>query len=297
MIEKLVFSEIRSRHSKCLKYKVFIQYDPKIENDNSIDEWYCTCRNGARTVGCCSHISSLIYYLSIGRYSQNLKIPGKDLEKIFSTPCTLESSDISEDEVNILNDKSSNEKGLEPLEITLKHSLSFDEFPESKKRPEKKSNQNFTDLDDVFGHALPWNGFLEITRISKISLKSTCTIDYYLFGLRLSSRISKNFTDKLMSSKPYFKNLIQEIIEEKIELIEEKKYNRAKTIWITKICNLKNVNNSYSTEHEFTLKYLNQFQTYSSEGFCPSCGYSSRIKKWIDIALEKDKSNNVIILL
>ncbi|CAF1002784.1 unnamed protein product, partial [Brachionus calyciflorus] len=111
-----------------------------------------------------------------------------------------------------------------------------------------KSNQNFTDLDDVFGHALPWNGFLELTRISKKSLKNTCTID-----------------------------LDYEIIE----LIEEKKYNRAKTIWITKICNLKTVNNSYSTfgtEHEFTLKYLNQFQT-------------------IDIALEKDKSNNVIILL
>ena len=45
------------------------------------------------------------------------------------------------------------------------------------------------------------------------------------------------------------------------------------------------------------MKYLNQFQTYSSEGFCPSCGYSSRVNKRIDIALEKDKSNNVIILL
>ncbi|CAF0869461.1 unnamed protein product [Brachionus calyciflorus] len=96
------------------KNSIFIQYDPKIENDNAIDE----CRNGARTVGCPSHISSLIYYLSIGRYSQNLKIPGKDLEKIFSMPCTLESSDNSEDEENILNDKSSNEKCLEPFENT-----------------------------------------------------------------------------------------------------------------------------------------------------------------------------------
>ncbi|CAF1117953.1 unnamed protein product, partial [Brachionus calyciflorus] len=38
-------------------------------------------------------------------------------------------------------------------------------------------------------------------------------------------------------------------------------------------------------------------QEVDAKVFDPSCGYSSRIKKRIDKALEKDKSNNVIILL
>lgn len=30
---------------------------------------YCSCANGLQTVGCCSHVTYAIYYLSYGRYS------------------------------------------------------------------------------------------------------------------------------------------------------------------------------------------------------------------------------------
>ncbi|CAF1636692.1 unnamed protein product [Adineta ricciae] len=57
---------IQSRHSNATRYKSWIQYslvgDP-------IRAWYCTYSAGARTIGCCSHIASIIWYLSYARHN------------------------------------------------------------------------------------------------------------------------------------------------------------------------------------------------------------------------------------
>lgn len=63
--ENILRCTIQSRHSNATRYKVWIQYsligDP-------IRAWYCTCSSGARTVGCCGHIASIIWYLSYARH-------------------------------------------------------------------------------------------------------------------------------------------------------------------------------------------------------------------------------------
>ena len=33
--------------------------------------WYCTCKAGMRTVGCCAHIAAVIWYLAIARYDKH----------------------------------------------------------------------------------------------------------------------------------------------------------------------------------------------------------------------------------
>jgi hypothetical protein len=47
-----------SRHSKTTVYSTFIEYDLTL-----IKNWYCTCKAGARVVGCCAHIMSILWYL------------------------------------------------------------------------------------------------------------------------------------------------------------------------------------------------------------------------------------------
>ncbi|CAC5402839.1 unnamed protein product [Mytilus coruscus] len=42
-------------------------------NDGEISEWYCTCKVGARIVGCCAHVSSVLWYLELYRL-QNTSI-------------------------------------------------------------------------------------------------------------------------------------------------------------------------------------------------------------------------------
>ena len=57
---------IQSRHSNRTKYKCWIKYSLSGE---PIRAWYCTCISGAIAVGACSHVVSVIWYLSYARYN------------------------------------------------------------------------------------------------------------------------------------------------------------------------------------------------------------------------------------
>jgi hypothetical protein len=74
---------MRSRHCGGQKYNVYIKYQPKSNNIEGIESWYCTCKAGMRTVGCCSHVASIVYFLSHGKYLENIPNPGSRLSSIF----------------------------------------------------------------------------------------------------------------------------------------------------------------------------------------------------------------------
>ena len=57
-----------SRHRSQVIYNSFVEYNLNNKTYNSITGWFCSCKIGSRTVGYCSHIMAVIYYLSIGRY-------------------------------------------------------------------------------------------------------------------------------------------------------------------------------------------------------------------------------------
>lgn len=54
-----------------IKYRVPI---PAVEQ-NSIEGYYCTCRSGARTLGTCAHVASVLWYLGYTRHQQNIRYP------------------------------------------------------------------------------------------------------------------------------------------------------------------------------------------------------------------------------
>ncbi|CAF1528085.1 unnamed protein product [Rotaria magnacalcarata] len=56
---------IQSRHSNAVKYKTWIQYSLTGE---PIVAWYYTSTAGAMTLGSCSHVVSIIWYLSYARH-------------------------------------------------------------------------------------------------------------------------------------------------------------------------------------------------------------------------------------
>jgi hypothetical protein len=89
---KLLRTRIQSRHSNATKYNSYITYKPNTNNFNGIDSWLCTCKNGKRTVGCCSHIASVVYFLSYGRY-RNLSLPSQSIANIFDSEVTIEGSE------------------------------------------------------------------------------------------------------------------------------------------------------------------------------------------------------------
>ena len=56
---------IQSRHSNATKYKTWIKYSLSGE---SIIAWYCTRTARAMTLGSCSHVVSIVWYLSYARH-------------------------------------------------------------------------------------------------------------------------------------------------------------------------------------------------------------------------------------
>ena len=66
---------VKSRHRNAVKYQIAIQYS-RAPNE-LVTGYYCTCRSGARTVGTCCHIASVLWFLGHARH-ENLIINPQD---------------------------------------------------------------------------------------------------------------------------------------------------------------------------------------------------------------------------
>ena len=61
----LIRVKIHSRHISSKQYILWIQF-----TESTISAWYCKCRAGARVVGVCSHIASVLWYLGFARHNE-----------------------------------------------------------------------------------------------------------------------------------------------------------------------------------------------------------------------------------
>lgn len=76
---------VRSRHVNRKTYHVYIEYVPNGTTIESIRRYCCNCPNGLRTVGCCSHIAAVVYYLTYARYLSRILRPAEALSDIFTS--------------------------------------------------------------------------------------------------------------------------------------------------------------------------------------------------------------------
>lgn len=75
-----------SRFRNNTRHQIFIQFnDAAVENQEQNREivpllgHYCTCKSGAKTLGCCAHIASVLWYLGYARHEAHIKYPSTDL--------------------------------------------------------------------------------------------------------------------------------------------------------------------------------------------------------------------------
>lgn len=82
----LLRGRIQSRHSSRRTYYVYILVERLEGQDaqglDAILGHYCSCIIGKRTLGCCAHIMSIIWYMGWGRYQNNLTPPAQFLDTI-----------------------------------------------------------------------------------------------------------------------------------------------------------------------------------------------------------------------
>ena len=76
----LIRVRVFSRFRNATKHQIFIAYNI-LESDGVDDDtepilgYYCTCKSGARTLGTCSHVASVLWYLGYARYQDNVRYP------------------------------------------------------------------------------------------------------------------------------------------------------------------------------------------------------------------------------
>lgn len=75
--------QVRSRHISSKTYRCYIDYAPNNVGYDGISRYFCECANGSRTIGCCSHVAAIIYYLSYARYQSKIVRPAEILSRIF----------------------------------------------------------------------------------------------------------------------------------------------------------------------------------------------------------------------
>lgn len=74
---------VPSRHINRKSYRCFIEYAPNTTGCSGIMRYTCECANGLRTIGSCSHVAAVLYYLTFARYQSKILRPAAFLCSIF----------------------------------------------------------------------------------------------------------------------------------------------------------------------------------------------------------------------
>lgn len=72
-MDGLIRARIQSRFSKCKTHDAWVKFKIGETGYSAIKGLYCTCKVGERTLGCCSHLTSILRYLGFDRH-QPLKV-------------------------------------------------------------------------------------------------------------------------------------------------------------------------------------------------------------------------------
>lgn len=74
--KNIIQVKIQSKYVKRKLHQCFVEFDPKKSGHNSIAGYYCKCNVGARTIGCCSHVATVLWFFGRARHNPTL-IPKK----------------------------------------------------------------------------------------------------------------------------------------------------------------------------------------------------------------------------
>lgn len=73
----LLIMNLKSRFVSQKIYRVYVLFDKNKVGIESILHYCCDCKVGKRTIGCCSHTMTMLYYLGIiSKTGQHVEVAG-----------------------------------------------------------------------------------------------------------------------------------------------------------------------------------------------------------------------------
>lgn len=71
----IVRARIQSRFSRSKSHNTWIKFDQNSVGFKAVQGYYCSCKVGERTLGCCSHVTTVLRYLGHDRHHPSTKTP------------------------------------------------------------------------------------------------------------------------------------------------------------------------------------------------------------------------------
>lgn len=66
--DEIIRAKIQSRFSRSKTHNTWVKFDPDEIGFEAVKSYYCSCKVGERTLGCCSHVTCVLRYLGHDRY-------------------------------------------------------------------------------------------------------------------------------------------------------------------------------------------------------------------------------------
>lgn len=92
---KLLMARLKSRYRSNKSHDVYVLVDTLGQGEESVLTYCCACYNGLRTVGCCTHVMSIIWYSLHIKSPENMRKPAAFLNDYFANES---SSDFESDD-------------------------------------------------------------------------------------------------------------------------------------------------------------------------------------------------------
>lgn len=96
----LVKAYMQSRFRGSKNHHIFVLIDKSLTGRDTIVEYFCTCETGSRTVGCCSHVMTVIWYLGYGQYNE-IHVPNPNITNVSITIPKIQNR--GDEEAEIIN--------------------------------------------------------------------------------------------------------------------------------------------------------------------------------------------------
>ena len=131
--DDLVRVRFQSRHSNQKYHIATVQFD--VMKENPICDYYCTCTSGAREVGCCVHVASILWHHGVQRGKIHQKVHPLSAIKLLQT--VNDSKRYSQFDNEIDDDN----------EDDVRYAINHDTI-DSSDEPDIASNNSNTDSDE-----------------------------------------------------------------------------------------------------------------------------------------------------
>jgi hypothetical protein len=297
----IVCCRFHSRHKSQTSYKSFLQLDSTKSGHESVAGWYCDCKSGSRTVGCCSHIASILVFCCLDKFI--VKPKHFDFTVAVKDTRSASKHNTQNSLKRDLSFYSQSQVISQPKKGTPESIESIEQSEFSVAASSYRTRSQRSHLLDQFTLRVPkWGGRCVLNEshssyqdYKNVRLSNTCSVDYLLLAVWLSKEINPEIPYLITQYKSF--PILSSSLLKVIDFIENMKWNEAKSSWLVDIAKInpeKKTINCFGAEARVFGKHVDVMQEFVFVCGTTDCILFNRaIDNARNFFIKRDSNNNV----